>query len=296
MNAVTGGAVVVGLDRSDPGRAAVEYAAKLASRRHLPLRLVYAYELIATTVRPNYGWTPDVERVVRNSAQRLLDETVEVLGVVFPDVEVTAVLQRGSPVKILLDESHHAHSIVLGSRGAGGFAELVIGSTTLHVAAHASCPVIAVPSPTDPDNPRHGVVVGVDGSELSEAAIGYAFEAASEVGEKLTALHAWHDPTRTGVGMMMPIAYDRAEVVEEERLALAESLTGWQEKFPHVEVDPLVVLGHPVPALVSHAAQARILVVGSRGRGALTSLVLGSVGHGVLHHATGPVAVVHPAR
>jgi nucleotide-binding universal stress UspA family protein len=293
MNEETGNAVVVGLDRSDPGRAAVEYAAQLARRRHLPLRLIYAYELIQTTVRPTYGWTPDVERVVRNSAQRVLDETVEILGVGYPDVEVSAVLQRGSPVEILLEESHHARTIVLGSRGAGGFADLVIGSTTLHVAAHASCPVIAVPSPSDLDTPRHGVVVGVDGSELSEAAIGYAFEMASGLGEKLTALHAWHDPTRTGVGMMMPTTYNPAEVAEEERLALAESLAGWQEKFPDVDVERKVVLGHPVPVLVSHAAQARILVVGSRGRGALSSVVLGSVGHGVLHHATGPVAVVH---
>jgi nucleotide-binding universal stress UspA family protein len=253
------------------------------------------YELIQTTVRPTYGWTPDVESVVRNSAQRLLDETVEVLGVVYPDVEITAVLKKGSPVNALLEESRSAHTLVLGSRGTGGFVDLLIGSTTLHVAAHATCPVVAVPSPPDADNPRHGVVVGVDGSELSDAAIAYAFEAASEVGEKLTAIHAWHDPTRTGVGMIMPITYDPAEVVKEERLVLAESLAGWQEKFPDVEVERQVVLGHPVPALVSCAANARILVVGCRGRGALSGLVLGSVSHGVLHHATGPVAVVHRA-
>lgn len=296
MDAELPSALVVGLDRSEPGRAAVEYAAQLAGRLHLPLRLVYAYELIQTTVRPTYGWTPDVGPVVRNSAQRLLDETVEDLGVVHPDVEVSAVLRRGSPVEILLEESHRARTIVLGSRGTGGFADLVIGSTTLHVAAHASCPVIAVPSPSDPDIPRHGVVVGVDGSELSEAAVAYAFEIASGLGEKLTALHAWHDPTRTGVAMMMPITYNPAEVAEEEWLALAESLAGWQEKFPDVEVERRVVLGHPVTVLVSHAAQARILVVGSRGRGAVSSVVLGSVGHGVLHHATGPVAVVHRAH
>jgi nucleotide-binding universal stress UspA family protein len=155
---------------------------------------------------------------------------------------------------------------VLGSRGTGGFADLVVGSTTLHVATHASCPVIAVPSPSDPPIPRHGVVVGVDGSKPSEAAVAYAFEMASGLGEKLTALHALHDPTRTGVAMMMPITFNPAEVAEEERLALAKSLAGWQEKFPDVEIERRVVLGHPVPVLVSHAAHARILVVGSRGR------------------------------
>lgn len=292
MSAATVGSVVVGLDSSDTGRAAVEYAAELATRQHLPLRLVHTYDLIQTTVRPSYGWTPDAETVVRRSAGRLLDEAVEVLSIAYPDLQVTAVLQKGSPVKVLLDESHRAHTIVLGSRGAGGFADLMVGSTTLHVAAHASCPVVAVPNPSDNDQPRHGVVVGVDGSELSEAAIGYAFEAASEVADKLTAVHAWHDPTRSGNGMMA-IIYDPADLVQEEHLALAESLAGWQAKFPEVEVERKVVLGHPVPALLEQAANARLLVVGCRGRGALSSLVLGSVSHGVLHRATGPVAVVH---
>jgi Universal stress protein UspA and related nucleotide-binding proteins len=271
----------------------VEYAAELASRRHLPLRLVHAFELIQTTVRPTYGWTPDAERVVRNSAQRLLDETVEVLGIAYPDIEVTAVLQKGSPVKMLLEESHDAHAVVLGSRGAGGFADLLIGSTTLHVAAHATCPVIAVPGLADANNPRHGVVVGVDGSALSDAAIGFAFETAAEVGEKLTAIHVWHDPTHTGIARMMPGTFNADEVGKGEGAVLAESMSGWLQKYPQVDVEQKVVMGHPVSALVSHAANARILVVGSRGRGPLSSLVLGSVSHGVLHHATAPVAVVH---
>ena len=70
-------------------------------------------------------------------------------------------------------------------------------------------------------------------------------------------------------------------------------MAGWQEKYPDVAVDQKVVYGHPVPALVAAASAARLLVVGSRGRG---SVVLGSVSHGVLHRATGPVAVVHPSR
>ena len=112
-------------------------------------------------------------------------------------------LEVGSPSERLLEESQHADTLVLGSRGTGGFADLVIGSTTMHVTAHAACPVIAVPSPPAPDVVRHGVVVGVDGSEAAEAAIGFAFEIASDVGESVTAIHAWHDPTRTGVGTMM---------------------------------------------------------------------------------------------
>jgi nucleotide-binding universal stress UspA family protein len=104
------------------------------------------------------------------------------------------------------------------------------------------------------------------------------------------------DPTRTGIGRMMPGTFDPNEVVKGERAALADSMSGWAEKYPGVEVEQKVVLGHPVPALVASATDARLLVVGCRGRGALRSLVLGSVSHGVLHHAAGPVAVVHHTR
>ena len=139
-------------------------------------------------------------------------------------------------------------------------------------------------------------MVGVDGSDTSESAIAYALEMASAANEPLLALHSWYDPARSGAGRMMPLCYDPADAVQEERLALAESMAGWQEKFPEVAVDHQVVYGHPVPALVSAASGARLLVVGSRGRGALRSIVLGSVSHGALHRATGPVAVVRPSR
>jgi nucleotide-binding universal stress UspA family protein len=293
MNAMTRSAVVVGLDRSDHNRAAVEYAAQLASRAHLPLMLIHALEAGQFGPRPRVGWDTDIEGIARRSAQHLVDDTVEVLAAVYPELEVSHLLKVGDPTDLLLEQSHTAHTIVLGSRGTGGFKDLVVGSTTLHVAAHAACPVIAIPYPSDADASRHDVVVGVDGSDLSEAAIGYAFWMAAEVGEKLTAMMAWHDPTRTGVGMMMPLTYNPADVAQEARAALAESLAGWQEKFPDVVVEQKVVVGHPVSALVSHSANARLLVVGCRGRGALRSLVLGSVSHGILHHATGPVAVVH---
>lgn len=292
MNAVTRNAVVVGLDRSDPGRAAVEYAADLANRWHRPLRLVRAFEPSQYAVGPTIGWTPNVEAVLRDSAQRLLDETAELLALAYPDLVVETSLVTSSATEALVEESHRAHTLVVGSRGAGGFAGLVIGSTTLHLTSLAACPVIAVPGPPDVDAPRRGVIVGVDGSPLSDAAIEYAFEVAADVGENLTAVHAWQDPTPTGLGIMLPLFHDPVLVAQEERLVLAESMAGWQAKFPDVEVEHTVVLGHAVPALVSRAANARLLVVGSRGLGLIRSLVLGSVSHGVLHHATGPVAVV----
>lgn len=285
-------AVVVGLDRSDQARAAVEYAAARAVRHRRPLRVVHAFEPSQYAVRSTIGWTPDLHGVLRNSAQRLVDETTEVLAMVYPDLEVQSRLEPGSAVEMLVEESEHADTVVVGSRGSGGFADLVIGSTTLHVASQARCPVVAVPSPPDGEAPRHGVVVGVDGSALSESAIEFALQVASELDEPLVALHAWTNPARLGPGVMLPLVYDSDLVADEEGLVLAESMAGWAEKYPDVRIESKVARGHAVHALVTEAQHARLLVVGSRGRGAVRSLI-GSVSHGVLHHATGPVAVVH---
>jgi nucleotide-binding universal stress UspA family protein len=286
-------AVVVGLDRSAPGRAALEFAADTAQRRRLPLRLIHAFEPSQYDVLPHVGLTKDAHGVLRNSAQRLVDETVELLGVAYPELTVSVRLEPGSAVQMLVEESLHADVIVLGSRGTGGFVDLVVGSTTMHVASLAHCPVIAVPAPIDDHLARHGVVVGVDGSELSETAIEFALRTASELKENVIALHAWTQPAQLGVGVMLPLVYDPVLVNDEEQLVMAESMAGWSEKFPDVAVEHRVVRDHPVHALVEAADSARLLVVGSRGRGSLRSLLLGSVSHGVLHHATGPVAVVH---
>lgn len=288
--------VVVGVDGSDTGRAAVEYAAELAARRNVPLHVLHVFEPAQFEVRPMVGWRPDATGVMRNAAQRLIDQTVEVLGIAYPDLPVVGQVQPGSPELRLIEASRTASTVVVGTRGTGGFAALVIGSTTLHVAGHAHCPVIAVPVPEEHAPPRRGIVVGVDGSSLSEEAIGFAFEIASETGQPLLAVHAWIDPARTGVGLMMPLVYDPDLVSQEERVVLAESMAGWSEKFPDVPVTHRVVHAHPVQALTREAAEAQLLVVGSHGRGELRSLLLGSVGHGVLHHAKVPVAIVRRAH
>lgn len=294
MNTSPGGAVVVGLDPSGPGQSAVEYAAEVAGRRRLPLRLVLAFELSQFAVQLSaMGWTERTEGVMRHASRQFLEGTSEVLRGVHPDVEVISCLQDGSAAEALIEESKHAKLLVIGSRGTAGFADLVVGSTALRVVSHALCPVVVVPAAPVSASIRRGVVVGVDGSDHSEATIEFAFQMASETHQKLTALHVWHDPAPTGVGIMMPFVYDPALVGKAEKRVLAESMAGWSEKYPDVQVEYQVLPGHPVHALVIGAATASLLVVGSRGRGSLRSLLLGSVSHGVLHHARGPVAIVH---
>lgn len=287
-------AVVVGLDPAPSGRAALQFAVGVAQRRRVPLRLVSTFETSHHALLAAQESPLDAPDAAFDTAMRLVDETVQVMRVIHPDLEVWTRLESGSAARVLLEESCDADLIVLGSRGSGGITELLVGSTTLRVASRSHCPVIAVPSAADDGAVRHGVVVGVDGSELSEIAIGFAFQMASEMSEDLVAIHAWTQPARLEPGVMLPLVYDPALVNEEERVVMAESMAGWSEKFPDVGVEHRVVRDHPVHVLVEAADNARLLVVGSRGRGTLRSLLLGSVSHGVLHHATGPVAVVHP--
>jgi nucleotide-binding universal stress UspA family protein len=286
--------VVVGIDWSDAARAAVEHGAAIAAARHLPLRLVHVleppmYPLAAKRVR-------DLDLVVRKAGQRLLDEAVDVLGVVYPDLRVTAAVVKGSAVEVLVDESRTAERVVVGSHGAGIFTELLVGSTALQVVSLAACPVVTVPAPLPDELPRSGVVVGVDGSPRSQAALAFAFDAADVWDEPLVAVHAWTDPARLAPPAQLPLVYDPALVAREERLVVAESMAGFAEDHPDVKLDVRVVHDHAVHALTSAGALARLLVVGSRGRGPVGALFLGSVSHGVLHHATGPVAVVPGGR
>jgi nucleotide-binding universal stress UspA family protein len=195
-------------------------------------------------------------------------------------------------VPTLEREAVDAAVMVLGSRGLGGFTGLVVGSTAVALVTRASCPVVVVREPG-----RAGpVVVGVDGTPASEAAIAFAFAEASARDTDLVAVHTWSD-------LLLEIAFagerealDITRLADEAREVLAERLAGWQEQYPDVRVTREVVRDRASRALLRHAEDARLVVVGSRGRGGFRGLLLGSTSQHLLHHAPCPVAVVPAAR
>lgn len=284
--------IVIGVDGSPGSDAALAWGLSLAERRHAPVRLVHAFEPSMHDVRIGGTYQAGVMDDYVDAARALLDATLQHVVAEHPTLSVTTLLVDESPSSTLVEESRQADTIVMGAHGATGFSALVAGSTTMSVAQHAHCTVVAVPTVHVEEG--SGIVVGVDGSPLSMSAIEYAFEEASTLGEPLLAVHAWSDPmTSSVVGAAMPLVHDPTEHKHGQERALAESLAGWSDKYPDVEVSRRMVHEHPVRALASAASGARLLVVGSRGRGALRSLLLGSVSHGVLHLASCPVAVVH---
>lgn len=282
------GAVVVGVDGSETATAALSWAAREAVLRQRPLHVVHVF--VWPTMSVSLHGTRELPGL-RDAADRILAAAVEQAGTVAPGVQVSGAVVSGGAAEVLVARSAGAELLVVGSRGLGRFSGLLLGSVGVQTAAHADCPVVVVRP--DSHQPRSGpVVVGVDGSPGSELAMGFAFGAADRYGRELVAVGAWTEPTAAFPGDMMPVVYDVDEIEAEETRLVAEAVAGWSTRYPDVPVRQRVVCAAPADALVSAADGAELLVVGARGRGGFTGLLLGSVSQRVLHHAPCPVAVV----
>jgi nucleotide-binding universal stress UspA family protein len=274
--------VVVGVDGSPGAQASVDFAADEALRRHAPLRVVHVYQP-EMVFGPSLGTGYDPVVPLR-LARRIAGAEADRIARTHPGVPVTAVTVVGDPGTNLIGESQHAALVVVGSRGTGTFRSLLLGSVSARVAIHADAPVVVVPRHVEGTD---GILVGVDGSPGSVAALGFAFEEAALRDTGLTAVYAWTVPPAGGLGS--------ADEAADRRLA--EALAGWQEKYPQVRVQRRSVpSGNPLATLIEEATAVQLVVVGSRGRGAFASLLLGSVSDGLVRHCPVPVAVVHPDR
>ncbi|MEU7746044.1 universal stress protein [Nonomuraea sp. NPDC049158] len=274
------GRIVVGVDGSAPATAAVEWAAADARRRGLDLRLVHVCE------QWPHGIGEFSTKYCAGALEVAADRARELAG----GVEVTTELRAGNVIDDLIDESASADSVVLGSRGLGGFGGMVLGSVSMAVAGHARGPVVIVRGPGQEEHGR--IVVGYDGSEHSEAAMQYAVEQARARQARLHVLYAWQLPIFSPYAAAYNSLLEKA-FQHEVRMA-GERVVPWREKNPDVEITDAQLWEHPAGALINAATTADLVVVGSRGLGGFASAVLGSVGHAVLHHAACPVAIVRP--
>ncbi len=291
---MSGKPVVVGYDGSDTSRQALDWALATAHRRKLPVIVVHAFTLPLPPVPLAPGYVGPDESGLRANAEAILAEALSHAEATAPDVEVSTRLVTAPAALALLDVVADAEMAVVGSRGLDGFSELLVGSTGVQVATHAPCPTVVIRPESgvvEPGSEVGRVVVGVDGSPLSEQALAFGFEEASLRGVGLTALHAWDTHRAEPVVAPSTLADD---AVADETRAVAESIAGWREKYPDVDVRVVVVRQNAAAALVKASAGAELLVVGSRGRGGFKSLLLGSVSHAALHHAHCPITVVRP--
>jgi nucleotide-binding universal stress UspA family protein len=289
--------VVVGVDGSDSATDAVRWGAAEAARRQVPLRLVigFGWPSDGPAGHPHHG---DAYReLLLEQARGHLAAAAVVAEVAQPGVEVEQQLIVGSPIAVLGEEARRAQLVVLGDRGMSRWEGLLVGSVAVALAAQATCPVVIVRW-AERESARTDalpVVLGVDGSATSDAAIAFAFAAAAARKVSVVAVHTWSGTVfDTATASTASTVVDWVAVENAERELLAEQLTGWAEKYPDTFVEQLVTRGRPAHGLLEQAARAQLVVVGSRGRGEVVGLVLGSVGNAVVHRSPCPVVIVRP--
>ena len=287
--------IVVGIDGSSVSKVAVDWAARTAALREVPLKLVHVLNPPAVMAFPEVPmpsgylqWQEEEGRALLAAAVTTAEEAALLVGTGSKSLTLTTEMISGSSVPTLVDESTRAQMVVVGCRGRGALARGLLGSVSTGLVHHAHCPVAIIhdEDPLIPHPSKAPVVVGVDGSPASERAVEIAFEEASFRGVDLVAVHAWSD---TGVFEFPGIDWSVLRAGAEE--TLSERLAGWGERYPDVLVRRVVVADRPAHQLLEQAQSAQLLVVGSHGRGGFAGMLLGSVSTAVIHAARMPVIV-----
>ena len=286
--------IVVAVDGSPASDAATCWAARDAALRNVPLTVV-SVVTTPTATFPPVPYPDSLGVRLEDQGRKAAADAVKMAEDAMPTDRKVAVKSKvvfSTPAQALVKMSDEAEMIVVGSSGKGVLARGVLGSVSSSVVRHANCPVAVI---RDEDllmpDPQHApVLVGIDGSPASELATEIAFGQASRRAVELIALHAWSDvPAFDLEGL------DWSALVSAEERTFADSLVGWQERYPNVTVQRVVVCDEPARLLIEKSESAQLVVVGSHGRGGFDRLMLGSVSNTVLHSVRIPVIVARPS-
>jgi nucleotide-binding universal stress UspA family protein len=280
--------VVVGVDGSEESLLAAEWAAMEANRHRLPLRIVSA-PAMAPRLHPFQVSPATIASALRDASARALRAAVTRAEEVAPSLEIATDLLSGPPALAVADSGSGAAILVVGARGAGGFAAMVLGSVSRYAALRATCPVIVIRQASMAVHQE--VAVGVRDPQDTTEALTFAFEEAAVRHADLMVVHAWYwFPS----ALRAPVDQDAADarfqpeqITQQASRGLSASLNRWREKYPDVRIRHDVIHGHPARVLANYSARADLVVIGRHG-----SPGIGSIQHALLDHARGPVAVV----
>lgn len=291
-------AIIVGVDGSPAAHAALVWATEVAARRGEQLRIVHGLGMpmvmgvFADTGSERYK----AGEQEREAGYRLLGDAAEYARGARPALDVATVLAPEEAPAVLLNEAARGDVIVVGSRGLGAVRAIMLGSVSSRTASHAPCPVVVVPEVGD--ERHHGkVVVGVDGSDSSRRALRFALRHALLTGSSVEVVNSWEVPLPQDAESLAADAEAMHEEVfdrqSEEIVAgvLAEVV---DDQTEDLDISAVRMQDDPVEALTRASRDADLIVVGSRGRGGVRGLIMGSTSQGVLHHAKVPVAVLPP--
>jgi nucleotide-binding universal stress UspA family protein len=282
-------AIIVGADGTESSSAAVDWAAREAHRRHLTLRIVHAYDWDRNGARYDIG--NEYIDIARHLAEAVLTDAARRARGVAPDIAIEAVALIGHASALLPDAAKDAEVLVVGSRGRGGFAGLLLGSVSQRMATHASCPVVVVRGRDDISG--GSVAVGVsDDPPSAEQVLETAFDAAARRGCAVLAVRAYLPAIPLWFAGVSAAQIDTPEQDAVEQAGLEEQLAPWRAKYPDVPVGTVLTHDSAASALVAASHTAQLVVVGSRGHGVVAGALLGSAGLQLLHHADSPVYLV----
>ena len=285
--------VVVGFDSSPAAEVALAWGAAAAQAHGVPLTILTARpDAEADVIALPHG---EGAEIVEPDIAEMLAEAAEDVRESYPGLPVATLVQPESPVDGLLEASTTADMIVIGSRGLGGFEGLLVGSTAMNITPYADCPVVVQYVPDEATVAaravaRHPneVVVGFDGSHFSEEALQFALRHAAVTGLGVAVVFVTKG---SGESAPVPISDADEDLSERVREDLADAMRIAQS-HPQVPVTYLHGVGRPAGVLIHEASGSPLAVVGARGRGGFTQLLLGSVGLQMLIHAECPVAIV----
>lgn len=281
------GEVVVGVAGTPSSEDAVRWGAEAARARGAHLVLVHAVGL------PVSGYEGVWDDALGEGVAAMLTHQADVATAGRPDLVVRTEIDMQSPGQALTRRSETADLLVVGTRRTTPQHRVYSGSLAYQVVAGARCPVAVVPPSARV--PENRVVVGADGSRDALAAVRAGAWEADRTGAVLQVVHAWREPTIVASVGWAPPELPSA-VKDEERVVLGESTAGLAEEYPDLEVERTLVEADPSSALLAAAGTARLLVVGSHGRGGVARMLLGSVSHAMVLHAPCPVLVTRADR
>ncbi|WP_433788599.1 universal stress protein [Actinoplanes sp. CA-252034] len=285
--------IIVATDGAPSAEATVRWAALEAARRDMRLTVVHVLDWDWNTARYDFGGGHF--ETAREIAETVTATAASTARAIAPTVDVAELTMTGSPAAQLLGAAEAADLLVIGSRGHGGFAGLLLGGVSQRVATHAPCPVVVVRGRADAtDGP---VAVGVDDSESADRVLATAFAAADARATGLVAIRTYMPAVPVYYRADIPtttIATPEQDAAERARLT--EQLAPWRVKYSSVPVETIVSHDSAAGVLVGVSHGARLVVVGSRGHGVIVGTLLGSTGLQLLHHADCPVYVDRPGK
>lgn len=277
--------IVVGVDGSAPSKVALAWGIEQAARTGAQVQAVIAWYWFPMPIQP----IQDAD--FKGLAEDLLTEAIRETVKCPPDVKIDSAVTLGDPSRVLLEASHGADMLVVGNRGKGGLREALLGSVSQYCVQHATCPVAVLREASHLHDHERRIVVGVDGSRSSKAALRWAIRQASITDMDVEAIAAWTIPTYYGYSLFAD-GVQADDIAGPARRMIIKTIDEVGGADAEGKITSAVIHGDAAQVLVDASARAALLVLGNRGHSVLAEALLGSVSQRCVHHATCPVVIV----